>query len=79
MLEKHKRTSFPYKKFTTTTKLEIVHIDLSGPMKTKGFYGQRYFIILVDDFSRMIWVAFLKEKSDAFDKFKIFKNRAENE
>ena len=27
----------------------------------------------------MMWVPFLKEKSEAFDKFKIFKNRAENE
>ena len=36
-------------------------------------------MILVDDFSRMMWVSFLKEKSKAFDKFKIFKNRVENE
>ena len=27
----------------------------------------------------MIWVAFLKEKSEAFEKFKIFKAMAENE
>ena len=27
----------------------------------------------------MMWVVFLKEKSEAFDKFKIFKNRVENE
>ena len=26
-----------------------------------------------------MWVAFLKEKSKAFEKFKIFKNRVENE
>ena len=36
-------------------------------------------MILVDDFSRIMWVAFLKEKYEAFDKFKIFKNRVENE
>ena len=36
-------------------------------------------MILVDDFSRMMWVGFLKEKSEAFDKFKIFKNKVENE
>ena len=32
-------------------------------------------MILVDDFSRMMWV---KEKYEAFDKFKIFMNRVEN-
>ena len=36
-------------------------------------------MILVDDFTRMMWVAFLKEKSKAFQKFKIFKNKVENE
>ena len=36
-------------------------------------------MIFVDDFSRMMWVAFLKEKFGAFEKFKIFKNRVENE
>ena len=36
-------------------------------------------MILVDEFSRMIWVAFLNKKSEAFDKFKIFKNRVKNE
>ena len=60
-------------------KLEIVHTDLSGPTETRGFYGERYFMIIVDNFSRMMWVAFLKEKFEACDKFKIFKNRVENE
>ena len=52
---------------------------MSGPLGTKGFYGERYFMILVDDFTRMMWVAFLKEKSKEFKKFKIFKNIVENE
>ena len=78
VLAKHNKTSFPSKRFTTTTKLDIVQIDLSCPTKTKGFYGERYLMILVDDFSRMMWVAFLK-KCEAFDIFKIFKNRIVNE
>ena len=53
----------------------MVHIDLSGPSRTRGFYGERYFMILVDDFTRMMWVA----KLEAFKKFKIFKNRVEND
>ena len=36
-------------------------------------------MIVVDDFTRMMWVAFLKDKNEAFEKFKIFKNRVENE
>ena len=59
--------------------MELVHIDLSGPSRTRGFYGERHFMILVDDFTRMMWVAFLKEKLEAFEKFKIFKKKVENE
>ena len=59
--------------------MEIVHTNLSGPTKTREFYGERYFMILVDDFTRMMWVAFLKDKFKAFDKFKVFNNRVENE
>ena len=71
--------SFPSKNFSTIEKLKIVHIDLSGHARSKGFYGERYFMIFVDDFTRMMWVAFLKEKLEAFEKFKIFKNKVENE
>ena len=35
VLEKYTRNSLPIKNFTTTKKLEIVHIDISGPTKTK--------------------------------------------
>ena len=59
--------------------MEIVHTDLSDPSRTRGFYGEMYFLIFVDDFTRMMWLEFLKDKSKAFEKFKIFKNRFENE
>ena len=79
VLAKHNKNSFPSKKSTTIVKLEIVHTNLNGPTKTRGFYGERYFMILFDDFSIIMWVAFCKEKTEAFHKFKIFKNRVENE
>ena len=79
VLEKHNKNSFPSNQFTYIGKLEIIHTYISGPTNTKGFYGERYFMIIVDDFSRMMWVAFLIEKYKEFDKFKIFKNRVKNE
>ena len=36
-------------------------------------------MLLIDDYARMTWVAFLKEKSEAFEKFKIFKAMDEYE
>ena len=36
-------------------------------------------MVFIDDFTRMAWVSFLKEKSKAFNKFKTFKLVVENE
>ena len=35
LLAKEKKVSFPSKKFGTTEKMELVHIDLSGPSRTR--------------------------------------------
>ena len=35
-------------------------------------------MLFIDDYTRMTWVTFLKEKSEAFEKFKIFKAKVEN-
>ena len=36
-------------------------------------------MFFIDDYTRMTWVTFLKKKSEAFEKFKIFKEMVENE
>ena len=52
--------------------LELVHSDVCGPMKAESLGGARYFITFIDDYSRICYVFFLKQKSDAFEKFKEF-------
>jgi transposase InsO family protein len=56
-----------------------VHTDLVGPTTTKGLKGEKYFMLLVDDYTRMTVVCFLKSKSEAFENFKIYKEMVENE
>jgi len=41
--------------------------------------GEEYFILLIDDFTRMTWVCLLKKKSKSLGCFKIFKEQVENE
>jgi transposase InsO family protein len=36
-------------------------------------------MFIIDDYSRLTWVLFLKEKSEAFEKFKVFKSLTENQ
>ena len=57
----------------------IVHTVRCGPTRTKILQGEYYFMLLIDDYTRMTWVTFLKEKIEAFEKFKIFKAMVENE
>ena len=50
------------------TILELIHLDLIGPI-TESIYGKKYVFTILDDFSWFNWVLFLENKSDAFDKF----------
>ncbi|XP_075521484.1 uncharacterized protein LOC142554699 [Primulina tabacum] len=62
----------------TTCCLELLHMDLMGPMEVESFGGKRYSFVCVDDFSRYSWVSFIMEKSDTFDVFKQLVTRITN-
>lgn len=76
---KHARDNFKTKEYSTKRPLELVHTDLSSPTKTKKLHGDYYFISFVDYFTRITWVSFLKKNSEAFSKFRSFKELVENE
>lgn len=71
---KHARKQFEKSGTTTGKVLELVHSDLAGPMENASYGGAKYMLVFVDDFSRMVFVYFLKKKSDTFEKFVEFKN-----
>ena len=50
--------------------LQLVHAYLSIKMNTQALGGSSYYFALIDDYSRKTWVYFLREKSQAFGKFK---------
>jgi hypothetical protein len=56
-----------------------VHTDLVGITTTKCLKVEKQFMLLVVDYTRMIAVSFLKNKSEAFENFKIYKEMVENE
>ncbi|GJX16383.1 retrovirus-related pol polyprotein from transposon TNT 1-94 [Tanacetum coccineum] len=58
---------------STTRCLELLHMDLFGPSAIRSYGGNRYILVIVDDYSRYTWTRFLKDKTKAFDHFKIFK------
>ncbi|KAI5335964.1 hypothetical protein L3X38_026098 [Prunus dulcis] len=75
---KQHRNVFPKDQAQRASKvLELVHVDLCGPMRNESVARNRYFMLIIDDFTRMIWVYFLRNKSEAFYCFKKFKSMTE--
>jgi hypothetical protein len=59
--------------------LKIIHTDICGPFPVKSVDGFNSFITFTDDFSRYGYIYLIKERSEALDKFKIFKSEVENQ
>jgi transposase InsO family protein len=77
---KQVKSSFPPKEFISTKRpLELLHIDLFGPISIESLGGKRYGFVIVDDFSRFTWVLFLKHKYDSYEAFKTFCKQVQNE
>ena len=73
------KTSFKRKNYHFEEVLELVHIDLCGPIGTKSYSGDKFFILFVGEYSRMMIVMYLKEKAKSFQKFKLYLARVEKE
>ncbi|GBN86016.1 Retrovirus-related Pol polyprotein from transposon TNT 1-94 [Araneus ventricosus] len=76
---KGKLTKSPFKNVhsRSNVKLKILHTDLCGPMKVKSIGNMRYFITFIDDKTGWTEIRFLKNKSEAWEKFKEVKNLLE--
>jgi hypothetical protein len=59
--------------------LDLVNGDLCGPISPATPGGKRYFLLLVDDKSRFMWLALLAAKSDTLAALKKFQAKVEVE
>ncbi|GJZ09833.1 retrovirus-related pol polyprotein from transposon TNT 1-94 [Tanacetum coccineum] len=64
---------------STTRCLELLHMDLFGPSAVRSYGGNRYTLVIVDDYSRYTWTRFLKDKTEAFDQLEIFSKKNQNQ
>lgn len=73
LMSKQTRKQIPSKaNYVAKKALDLIHADLCGPISPETNSGNRYFFLLVDDFSRYMWVYFLKTKDEALNAFKVF-------
>ena len=59
--------------------LELLHLDLMGPTRTKSIDGKRYIMVVVDDFTRYTWVILLQSMSKAPEHIEALYIRFQNE
>ncbi|KAH9762165.1 hypothetical protein KPL70_000710 [Citrus sinensis] len=59
--------------------LDYVQAYLWGPTQVPSLSGGRYFMSVIDDYSRKVWIYILKTKDQALEKFKIWKTLVETQ
>ncbi|GJS56395.1 retrovirus-related pol polyprotein from transposon TNT 1-94 [Tanacetum coccineum] len=52
---------------TNHEKLYLLHMDLCGPMRVASVNGNKYILVIVDDYSQFTWVKCLRSKDEALD------------
>jgi hypothetical protein len=68
VLTKQMRLPFPQQSsFQAKERLKLLHGDLCGPVTPATPGGRRYFLPLVDDLSRYMWVVVHGKKGEAAD------------
>jgi transposase InsO family protein len=64
---------------TARRHLEMLHMDLFGPIAYISIGGNKYGLVIIDYYSRFTWVFFLHDKSETQVVLKKFLKRAQNE
>nr|GEX89110.1 retrovirus-related Pol polyprotein from transposon TNT 1-94 [Tanacetum cinerariifolium] len=64
-LGKAKRKSFQTKTTPSSKRrLQLLHMDLRGPMRVESINRKKYVLVIVDDYSRYTWTHFLRSKDE---------------
>ena len=74
VLDKYHKGSFQkHASWHASLPLQLVHNDFCVFVPSSSFYGFKYFLSFINEFTRCTWVCFLKLESDFFDKFLAYK------
>lgn len=77
-LNKHKHVPFKsLQEIRSKRPLDLLHVDTWGPTRTEGRKGERYYLSIVDDYSRRAAIYPLVSKYDVYNTLKLHIERAE--
>jgi hypothetical protein len=72
ILAKSHRVTYPLSMNKSDIPFALIHSDVWGPSPKSTLSGFRWFVIFVDDCTRMTWIYLLKHKNEVFHVFKSF-------
>jgi hypothetical protein len=78
-LGKNINKPFPSSNNRSKEILDLIHLDVCGPMPVKSLGGSLYYVIFIYDYSRKTWLYILKTKDEVFNKFQEFKENIEKQ
>ena len=78
LMGKMTKTLFSKTMERATNLLEIIHINVCGPMSVDARGGYCYFLTFTDDLSRYEYIFLMKHKCETFERFKEFQSEGEN-
>jgi hypothetical protein len=70
---------FPMSNKNVTSPFELVHADLWGPAPIIAKNAFKFYLVLVDEYTKFTWVYLLKHKSDTFQTFTQFRAMIETQ
>lgn len=80
IMGKNKQLSFIVGKHNNEEVLRYVHADLWGsPNVHMSISRKQYFLSIIDDYTRKVWIYFLATKDEVFNKFCEWRNLVENQ
>ena len=72
-LGKHFHATYPQlDSIPSKNPFDLIHCDVWGPSRTTSISGFRYYIVFVDDYSRVSWVYLLKDRTDVLPSVRRF-------
>nr|GEU74089.1 hypothetical protein [Tanacetum cinerariifolium] len=72
-LSKAKRSSFKSKSVPSSKRrLNLLHMDLYGPMRVASINGKKYIMVIMDHYSRYTWTLFPHSKDETAEVLKEF-------
>jgi hypothetical protein len=78
-LAKQRKLPFPISNSFSTSIFELLHCDVWGPMAINSINGSRFFLTIVDDYSRFTWVHLMQHKSQTSSIIQSFSNMVQTQ